>query len=221
VRLRLPHRRLIAWQPPAHFIVIATGPRGQGKSTLLSHYLENVVRCPAWDPKGEYAKMFGGGRLTPEEWVEEAPYRKSGILRVSVGKPLTDRAPNPDELADDFEKYAAGCWTAGNCMMVVSEISTTGAEAGFCPPTLQVGVNIGRDTRGLSVLLDAQRAEQIPTIVRSQASEWFAFRPTRVQDQKALDEIFRGGDAATLPEHHFIHWTAAQGPVRKVLVLAD
>lgn len=224
--LVLPHTRLVAWQPPEHFIVIATGPRGQGKSTLAKEYLLNVPRCPAWDPKGEFREILGGPRMTAEEFLEEAPYWKSGLLRVSVGDPITDVPPSFDKWENDFDLFMRGCWIAGHCMVVVSEITTTGASANFCPDVLKVAVNVGRDTRGLSFFLDAQRAEMMPTNIRSQASEWFAFRPVRTQDIKALQETFEDGsdgrrcDPRALPDHWFLHWTKETGAVPKILDLA-
>jgi hypothetical protein len=96
----------------------------------------------------------------------------------------------------------------------LEEISLTGATASSCPPALASIVNVGRDTRGLSVLIIGQRPAQIPALIRDQCNSWCAFRQTRQADATAIAETFGDpeADVRRLRKYQFYRWSPDAPP---------
>lgn len=212
-----------ATQPPAESVVIFTGRRGEGKSVAFARYLAPVVRTPIWDPKNQHSVSMGAERLDVAQFERRAFAGKydTGIFRVSVGPQIGPIIPDGKNFEPLFERFMAACWFIGGLCCAIEEVSTTGANANYCPDGLATTLAIGRDTRHISIVCTAQRYAQVPKILESQLSRAVIFRQSYEADIERAEQLCwprtvrkeTAIDIRRMAKYCYIDWTPEAGAV--------
>lgn len=108
----------------------------------------------------------------------------------------------------EAEALVACAYVAGNCWLVLEEISTLFNVGGKIDGPYRDAVLIGRHQR-VSIMAIAQRAVNIPITLRSQASRFISFRQQESADIDTLSDIIGKENAQrckSFPDLHCMDW---------------
>ena len=129
------------------------GGTGSGKGVSVREHLKKTkpARLLVWDPLGEYGYCC---RLVTSDLAAVAKAVKAGSFSVAYW-------PGPDarQFADKFALFCRIAWSAGNCDVLVEELSDV-TTASFAPQPWARLVRQGRH-RGLRLIGCTQRPAKV------------------------------------------------------------
>lgn len=182
-------------------IVLVTGKRGQGKTTLISRYIEKrEPRIFMLDPHNDFPQVPEAATLT--EALTDLQVYDRACWRRLVPKFGTLGREARFDLGE--EVFAAVNRYLRNCLVIYNEATLwTGPKAN---PDLQDQITQGRRI-GIRHIIDCQRFQLLPDVMRSEGTELCVFRTTRYADREVIS---READpetaqiAQTLPPHQCV-----------------
>lgn len=173
-------------------IVVCTGQRGYGKTTLEKHLVRQLMtsaKVLVFDTMNEWQ---GFPRYVPKH-IPTNPHDQIGMA--------------------EFEAVAKKVWSRGQIFFVVSEADLYMNAWNISPFAFKISGQ-GRH-RGCGLLLDTRRIAQLHKYPCSQAHHWFIFRTFLPNDAKYLRAMIGdiGDKARNLLPFQFIHWDGREGKV--------
>jgi len=161
-------------------VVLITGKTGSGKSTLFRQMIQQKPRFVIYDAIGEYAVLSPAFPAlyitTPEQLRQVLLAQYTGPLRVVF-------APDPgvkvgSAFHGEFPVFDWFCWLFSQALtditMGIEEIGNF-VDRSNMPQVLENVIRFGRHSL-ISVYATTQRPADMPTLLRSQATRFIAFR---------------------------------------------
>lgn len=169
-------------------IIVISGERGTGKSTLAMHFARMFPRYVIYDALGEY--------------------QAQGFENIYI--------PQSSDI-EEFERFCKGCWDLGNIMIIVDEAETFMPEGkSLSSSTFQI-VMQGRH-RNIGMIITTKRIAELKKTVVSQAKYVMLFRHFLKADVDAIKYYAGEGanDLKNLPDYRFMMYNMGQmsGPYK-------
>lgn len=178
----------------ARHIVLA-GASDMGKSSVIKSVLreEKPERVVVWDYKNEYGELGFREVLSLPALAKHLMTAKTGRFAF-YGK------------ADQFPDFCKVVWGWGACLAIFEEMGSTSRSSGKALDELGDIYRAGR-AYGIQTIATTQSTGEIPSTIRDNMSEVYAFALTRKGQRKTVAE-----DLGINPEHlpkvplEFVHW---------------
>ena len=92
----------IGWKDDRHVVTVAGSRAGKGVSLMIPNLLLYEGSAPAFDPKGELARITGRARIKQGPRVHVLdPFGENGVHPSSSFNPLAELDPNAETVIDD------------------------------------------------------------------------------------------------------------------------
>jgi hypothetical protein len=185
--------------PKANNVIVITGQRGTGKTTLIKERIRGIDRVILFDLLGEFEPNVFTQKIFFEKLSES---RKQPFFRISYFNPKTTE--------EDFERICKAVNRLNDLTFVVDELDYF-CSASFAPPVFQEIIKRGRH-QGIGLICATRRPHEIPRLVTSQVTELISFRQVEPRDLAYLKDIcgLEPERVQSLADFHYLRWTAGK-----------
>lgn len=188
---------------------VLVGQTGSGKSTLAELLLRPFEYVAVIDPKG----------LLDWEGYDKQTDLKN-VLKSKANKVIY--APNAEELRSEqhIDAFFAWVYMRRNTFCYIDEVYAV-SYRNEIPPHYHSILTRGRE-RGNGLLSATQRPMLIPTVIMSEAEQWYIFRLNMDSDRKKVEQSIGldSGEVRMLPKRFFFYVKADEDLVSPRLTIS-